>query len=525
MRFIKAAEIDELLPGGKKCLNAEGRFITLARLDGGYFGVDDACPHRGGQLCDGEVKKESGEIVCPLHGWNFDLKTGRSPYDVGDGLKTFAVEEREDGIYVGIPREDALPARTDYLEPWRRRRDSIETGMEMLHHLADSWIGKHGYTEPMGPEQREPLWNRLLFLPRQVSGFPLPDDAPVRLETVIGKSSKKPITISMPVYVSHMSFGALSKEAKTALARGSRMAGTMICSGEGGMLPSEREEAGAYILEMASGYFGWTEENIKKADGIEIKMGQAAKAGMGGMLPAKKVTKEIASVRGIAEGKDAVSPSRLPDIASTADLRRRVEEIRRINGGKPVGIKMAASRIEEDIASALECSPDFITIDGRGGATGAAPKHVKDNICVPTLYALSRARRFLDKTGAKVELLVTGGLRMPSDFAKAVAMGADAVACATASLMAIGCQQYRACHTGKCPVGIATQDPELRKRLDVNISAAKLANFFQAVKYQMADFARICGHDDIHSLSLKDMAATDGEIARYTDIRHVGETV
>ena len=199
----------------------------------------------------------------------------------------------------------------------------------------------------------------------------------------------------MPVYVSHMSFGALSREAKIALAKGSAMAGTLICSGEGGMLDADRSAASTYILEMASGYFGWTEEAMSKADGVEIKVGQAAKAGLGGMLPASKVTDEIAAVRGIGKGKDAISPSRFPDISSVAQMKQRVSEIRAIIDGKPLGIKIAGSRIEEDLACALECEPDYITIDGRGGATGAAPKHVKDNICIPTLYALDRAMRFL----------------------------------------------------------------------------------------------------------------------------------
>ena len=523
MAFHKSAESDDLKLFTKKCVEVAGKSVTLARLESGYFAVDSVCPHRGGHLCDGTLKKETGEIVCPLHGWNFDLETGVSPYNPNDCVKSYPVEERADGIYIDVSPGDEIPTRNDYLEPWRRRVDKLETEMEMIHHLADGWVGKHGYTEAMRSEKVEPLWDRVLFLPKQLAEFPLLDNDPVDLTTVIGKKAKQPITISLPVYVSHMSFGALSREAKVSLARGSRMAGTMICSGEGGMPPEERAESGTYILEMASGYFGWTEEAIGKADGIEIKIGQAAKAGMGGMLPGAKVTDEIASVRGIGKGKDALSPSRLPDINSVADLRRRVGEIKKMTGGKPVGIKIAAGRIEDDLKAALECDPDFITIDGRGGATGAAPKHVKDNICIPTLYALSRGRNFLDSQGADVDLMVTGGLRTPADFAKAIAMGATAVAIASSALMAIGCQQYRACSSGNCPVGIATQDPELRKRLDVGISAGKLNNFFTATGYQLADFARICGKGRVGDLSVDDLATTDNDITKYTTIQHVGE--
>ena len=525
MAFYKVAEKGDPQTGESKCVCASGRHIALVRTDDALYAIDDKCPHRGGQLCGGTVNIKSGEIVCPLLGWNFDLKTGVSPYDPNDAVKTFNVEERSDGIYVELRDEDNVPPLTGYLDPWRRRRDNRESEMEMIHHMADGWLGKHGYTEPMRTEKQPPLWDKIIFLPRQLASPPLLDDDPVELKTVIGKSAKKPIAISLPLYVSHMSFGALSREAKMALAEGSKIAGTMICSGEGGMLPAERERAGVYILEMASGYFGWTDEAMAKADGIEIKIGQAAKAGMGGMLPGKKVTDEIAKVRGLKQGQDAISPSRFKDIASIAELKKRVADIRKSVDGKPVGIKFAAGRLEEDLAAAMECEPDFITIDGRGGATGAAPKHVKDNICIPTLYALDRARRFFEERGVKMDIMVTGGLRLPSDFAKAIALGATSVACATASMLAIGCQQYMACHTGKCPVGIATQDPELRKRLDVETSAKKLVNFFETTKHQLTDFARICGHKNIHELSLADIATTSDEIARHTAIPHAGQSI
>ena len=525
MAFYKVAERDELKTDGKKCVEAGGRHLALVRLGDSCYALDNKCPHRQGQLCDGSINKDSGQIVCPLHGWNFDLKTGASPYSPADKVKTFDVEERDDGIYVEVKDKDKIPPLTDYLDPWRRRQDEVEKEMEQIHHMADGWIGKHGYTEPMRTEKQPSLWDDIVFLPRQLASLPLLDDEPVELKTVIGKSAKKPITISLPVYVSHMSFGALSREAKMALAEGSKMAGTMICSGEGGMLPEERERAGVYILEMASGYFGWTDEAIAKADGVEIKLGQAAKAGMGGMLPGKKVTEEIANVRGLKKGEDAISPSRFKDISSVSDLKKRVAEIKSLTGGKPVGIKMAAGRLEDDLTAALECEPDFITIDGRGGATGAAPKHVKDSICIPTLYALDRTRRFLERRGVRIDIMVTGGLRLPADFAKALALGARAVACASASMIAIGCQQYRACHSGKCPVGIATQDPELRKRLDVETSAKKLANFFETTKYQLADFARICGRHSVHDLNLADIATTSDEISKHTAIPHVGQSL
>ena len=287
------------------------------------------------------------------------------------------------------------------------------------------------------------------------------------------------------------------------------------------MLPEERQYADRYIFEMASGYFGWTEENIKRADAIEIKIGQAAKAGAGGLLPGDKVTPEIAAVRGIEPGQTAHSPAHFPDIHSPHDLADRVREIRQITGGRPVGIKFAASKLEEDLEAALLAEPDWITIDGRPGATGAAPVHLKDHVGMPTVYAVDRARRFFDTHRVHdVDLIVTGGLRTPADFAKAIALGADAVAIATTSLMAIGCQQYRACHTGNCPVGIATQRQELRDRFDIDTATSMAANFFAVVREQLEDYCRVLGKDAIGKLAVEDLITVDSDISNHTSIEH-----
>jgi glutamate synthase domain-containing protein 2 len=328
----------------------------------------------------------------------------------------------------------------------------------------------------------------------------------------------------MPVYISHMSFGALSREAKIALAKGAAQVGTMNCSGEGGMHPEERAAAKFYVFEMASGYFGWTEENIKQADAIEIKMGQSAKTGLGGVLPGVKVTEEIARVRGLRPGQDAISPSRFPDIETPAQMRERIEWIRQINPGIPVGIKFAASKLEADLAAACELDVDFITIDGRPGGTGAAPKHVKDHIGIPTVYAVPRARRWLDEHGmSHITLCVTGGFRTPPDVAKALALGADAVALATSAMMAIGCQQYRACSSNNCPVGIATQRADLRGRFDIDQSAKRLANFLEGTRHQLIDFARMCGRRRVADLGPQDVVTYNDALANYAGIRHAAQ--
>jgi glutamate synthase domain-containing protein 2 len=319
-----------------------------------------------------------------------------------------------------------------------------------------------------------------------------------------------------------MSFGALSREAKTALAKGTAAVKTAMCSGEGGILKDSLENACKYIFEYVPNRYSVTPEHLQRVDAIEIKIGQSAKPGMGGHLPGEKVTAEIAEVRGKPEGQDIISPAHFDDILDGASLRAKVEWLRAESGGKPIGIKIAAGHIEDDLAVALEAGPDFVTVDGRAGATGAALKQVKGSASVPTVFALYRARKFLDERGARnVSLVITGGFRVSADFAKALAMGADAVAVATAAMMALGCQQYRICGTGNCPVGIATQDPELRQRLDVDVSARRVANYLHVCTEELRGFARMTGNDDVHKLSVRDLCTTNSEISNYTNIEHV----
>ncbi len=265
-----------------------------------------------------------------------------------------------------------------------------------------------------------------------------------------------------------------------------------------------------------------TDENLRRVDAIEIKIGQSAKPGMGGFLPGEKVTSEIAQVRGRSVGIDIISPARFSEIQSAEDLKHLVDWLREQSAGKPIGIKIAAGNLEADLEFALSAGPDFITVDGRAGATGAAPKVVKDAASIPTIYALHRARKLLDKSQAKnVSLVITGGLRISSDFAKAIALGADAIAISTAALMACGCQQYRICNTGKCPVGITTQDPQLRARLQIDESASRLARYLSVCTEELKAFARLTGNDDIHKLGIGDICTTNSEISSFSDIAHV----
>jgi glutamate synthase domain-containing protein 2 len=295
-----------------------------------------------------------------------------------------------------------------------------------------------------------------------------------------------------------------------------------MCSGEGGILPVCLEASYKYIFEYVPNKYSVTDDNLRQVDAVELKIGQSAKPGMGGHLPGHKVTREIATVRGFREGQDITSPSHFPDIRTRDELRTAVDLLRERTGGKPIGIKLAAGHIEEDIDIALYAGADFITIDGRAGGTGSAPKVVKSATSVPTIFALARARKVLDSRGADgVSLIITGGIRVSSDIAKALAMGADAVALGTAAMMALGCQQYRICNTGKCPVGIATQDPALRARLDVETSAVRVANVFNVYAEELKDFARLTGNDDVHGLLPTDLCTTNSEISNHAGIEHV----
>ncbi len=376
--------------------------------------------------------------------------------------------------------------------------------------------------EPMRTKAPVISWDEILFKGGQLAKIPLNHDEPVDTHTVIGPRAEIPLVIETPIYISHMSFGALSKEAKSALAKGSAAVRTLICSGEGGILPEEFDAAYRYIFEYVPNQYSVTEENLKKVDAVEIKIGQSAKPGLGGHLPGKKVTSEIARIRGSKEGQDIISPSHFKDIRSREDLKNRVDWLRATSGGRPIGIKLAAGDIEADLAIVVHAQPDFITIDGRAGATGSAPKFVKASTSIPTLFAIHRARKYLDANdAADISLTITGGLRISSDFAKALALGADAVAISTSALIAIGCQQYRVCNTGKCPVGIATQDPDLRRRLDVDQAAQNLENFLRVSTEELKDFARLTGNSDVHGLAASDLCTTNSEISNYTAIAHV----
>lgn len=406
----------------------------------------------------------------------------------------------------------------NYSKEYYRNSDDVECHMKLIHDMA---VTGKPIISAMGTTLPVINWRDILILGAQLDPMPLDEHAPVFTKTIIGKHAKKPMVLDSPVYITHMSFGALSKELKIALSKGSAMNKTAMCSGEGGILPEEMEAAYKYIFEYVPNKYSVTTYNLQNADAIEIKIGQGTKPGMGGHLPAEKVTKEISEIRNKPMGQDVISPSRIPDIQTKEDLKNLVDDLRQASDGRPIGIKIAAGRIEKDLAFLTYAKPDFITIDGRGGATGASPQIVKDATSVPTIFALYRAKKYLTENNLEIDLVITGGLRISSDFAKAIAMGADAVAIGTAAMMAAACQQYRVCNSGNCPVGCATQDPELRKRFQIEASAQRVFNFLHVSLEELKTFARITGHEDIHDINVNDLCTVNSEISEHTNIKHV----
>ena len=396
-----------------------------------------------------------------------------------------------------------------------------------IHELARdglSKLGHHGEMGSMGvPRKDLPHWDDIQILPAQMAQKPLLDDHAVTTRVVIGPRAKKPLTLDIPIFVSDMSYGALSEEAKTALSRGAELAGTGICSGEGGMLSEEQAENSRYFYELASAKFGWNLGLVERVQAFHFKGGQGAKTGTGGHLPGDKVQGKIAEVRGLEPGQAAISPATFSDLNTAADFRKLADEVRERSGGIPIGFKLSANRIEDDIDFALEASADYIILDGRGGGTGAAPLIFRNNISVPTIPALARARIHLDaKTGRDVTLVITGGLRVAEDFVKAIALGADAVAVSNSAMQAVGCIAARMCNSNNCPVGVATQKPELRALLNVQTGAEKLARYFGASVELMQVLARACGHDDVTKLCADDITTWKREMADLSGIRFAG---
>ncbi|NNF24430.1 MAG: Rieske 2Fe-2S domain-containing protein [Rhodobacteraceae bacterium] len=508
--------------------------LVVVRFDENVSVFYGRCLHRGALMSDGFVSGDN--LMCGVHYWDYRLDSGVSAYANDEALPKFSSWIEDGEVLVD---EDEINAWAhDKPQPFNRdaylglyadtsHGTDEEPNNGLIRGYAKDGLSKtghHGKVESMGvPRDQLPTWDDIQLLTAQLHKAPLLDNDPVGTEVVIGPNAQKPLRLKIPLFVSDMSFGALSEPAKVALARGAELAGTGICSGEGGMLPEEQEANSRYFYELASGRFGFTWDKVAKVQAFHFKGGQGAKTGTGGHLPGNKVKGKIAEVRGLDEGEPAVSPPRFPDWTEPSQIKEFADEVRDRTGGIPIGYKLSAQHIEKDIDAALEVGVDYVILDGRGGGTGAAPIIFRDNISVPTIPALARARRHLDLSGRKdITLVITGGLRKPADFIKAMALGADAAAVSNAAMQAIGCIAMRACHTNNCPVGIASQKPHLVSRLVVEKSARQLANFFEASVELMQVMARACGHSHLSQFNAGDLTTWKRDMADLSGISYGG---
>ncbi len=344
----------------------------------------------------------------------------------------------------------------------------------------------------------------------------------VRMATEIGGiNGARPLKLSMPVMIAPMSYGALSRSTKYAIAMGSAMSGIAENTGEGGMSDAQRDAAGQLIFQCLGGRLGWNIHDMRRADALEIYISQGAKPGLGGQLMAKKVTPELAEIRGIPSGIDLRSPSRHPDILGADDLVIKVEEFREATGYEvPVSVKLGAGRIRDDIKIATKDGFDFVELDGMQGSTGAGSAEVIDNVGIPTLPAIIEAIEALEEIDArdKIQLVLMGGLRDGVDAVKALCLGADAVAFGTSVIVAGGCISCMQCHIGQCVTGIATQDPEHEKRYQPEVEASNIHRFLESVRWQIAAITQGLGYDDVTRLSRDDLVAFTPEAADITGL-------
>lgn len=533
MEKVKIADwqsLEDRKPAGALVSNTD---LVIIRYDDEVSVLYGRCLHRGALLADGFVKGEN--LMCGVHHWDYRYDTGVSEYNNHEVLHKFQAWIEDGSVWVNADEvrewEKTNPQpynREAYQGAYQDHHGAPEEPhVGLIRELATHGLkkyGHHGPVDAMGvPRQNLPSWDDLQFVTAQLHRLPHLDDEPVGSQLVIGPRAKKPLTLDIPIFVSDMSFGALSEESKIALAKGAELAGTGICSGEGGMLPEEQAANSRYFYELASAQFGFSWDKLERVQAFHFKGGQGAKTGTGGHLPGEKVQGKIAEVRNLNPGSPAISPARFPDYTTLEDFKRLAEKVRQITGGIPVGYKLSAQHIERDLEAALEIGVDYVILDGRGGGTGAAPLLFRDHISVPTLAALPRARNYLDKTGhSHVTLIITGGLRTPADFAKALALGADGVAVSNSALQAIGCLGMRACHTNNCPVGIATQKPNLRARLEIEQAAHRLKRFFLASTELMKVMARACGHNHLNQFQINDLTTWKRDIAYLTGVAYGG---
>ena len=417
--------------------------------------------------------------------------------------------------------KDSLQGSRNLMRQRRAKEDAdFYKTVRQIKEIANS--GK-SVVEAMGSRKKIQFsFDNIHFIPAQIHKIPLNQGEKVKSEVVIGPQSRKPLKISSPIMISAMSFGAVSRSVKLVIAEVARKLKIGFNSGEGGMLQEEIEKASDYIIgQYATGGYGLNENALKKISAIEIRFGQGAYPGRGSYLPSEKITSEIAEVRNLKLGEASYSPAHHFDILNLKDLKNKIYYFKKVTNGIPIGAKIGCGNVEKDIKVLVEAEVDFIVLDGFGGGTGATDISWRDNVGIPIIAALPRAFNYLNKLNAKkrITLIASGGLRTSADFAKCMALGADAVYVGTAALIAINCEQYRICQTGLCPTGIATQNPALEKQIILKEGIKKLANFINISTEEISSVTRSVGKNAIKNLEIDDLIALDKNLASLTGIK------
>jgi glutamate synthase domain-containing protein 2 len=445
---------------------------------------------------------------------------------------------------------DDGPNRHDQVAPEMANATFPPHAIARVHQMAETGLYP---ISGLGARRKVPTFDDLIFLTASVSRYPL-EGYRERCETrtrLGGRHGANPIELDIPITIAGMSFGALSASAKEALGRAATEVGTSTTTGDGGMTPEERKASSQLVYQVLPSRYGFDPADLRQADAVEIVVGQGAKPGGGGMLLGQKVNERVAQMRTLPPGIDQRSASRHPDWVGPDDLRIKIEELREATEWRvPIYVKLGATRVDYDVKLAVAAGADVVVVDGMQGGTAASQAVFIEHTGIPTLPAVRLAAKALAEMGMadQVQLIVSGGIRSGADVAKALALGADAVSIGVAALLALGCNRpsyqttagqrvdvtdgYRSlgtspgqcahCHTGRCPVGITTQDPMLEERLDTDLGATAVANYLRAITMEVTALARACGKSDVHHLEPEDLAALTIEASAMAQVPLAG---